>query len=196
MLTVTTPAESDTLVSLDILKATLGISGSSQDEALESYIDRASDFIARQCKRAFGLATYDETFRLARLNERLVLSRYPVAAIESVVEDGTTLDSDQYELDADSGILTRLHGGRACWWPISTTIVTYQAGFDLPDDSPGALQQATMRLVTAWRAAAARDPALRSSAVEGIGTNSYQVTTDMLPEIAGLIAPFRDGRVR
>jgi len=74
------------LVSLDDLKAALGITGFTEDAALEAAITFHSKIIADYCNRRFGLAEALETFTFDRyevlpVRQALTLSLYPVVEI-------------------------------------------------------------------------------------------------------------------
>src|ERR1044071_9207493 len=98
-LTVKTPATSFDLTDIDTVKDELEISGSESDDRLARYITEASRAIATWCNRVFGKETVAETFRNGEGLECLVLARRPVVSITSIVEDGVTLSSSDYELD-------------------------------------------------------------------------------------------------
>lgn len=195
MLTVTTAATNSRLVETAVVRAMLGIVGSGEDETLNQYIDRASDVISRHCKRVFGLEVVSEQFRLDTLQQELILARYPVVTLTSVVEDATTLTvSTDYEVDKAKGWVTRLHNDRPCWWPIGKVTVAYSAGYTLPAGSPQALQQACLQLVTAQYHAKGRDPALRSGDVPGVYSATYLDIEHLPHDVRGLLAAFRNHR--
>lgn len=62
------------------------------------------------------------------------LPQRPVTAIESVVVDGVTLDSDRYRFEPGGNrrpaLLYRRHAGRDVWWDCGELTVTYTAGWD------------------------------------------------------------------
>ena len=174
MITVTTAATNSKLVDVSVVRSMLGIDGTGEDESLAGYIDRASDVIARHCKRVFGLEVVSEQLRLDRLQEELILARYPVVDLTSVVADGTTLAvSTDFEVDKAKGWLTRLYNDRPCWWPIGKVTIVYSAGYTLPAEAPQALQQACLQLVKAFYLGADRDPLIRSESVTPMSSASY-----------------------
>jgi hypothetical protein len=192
MITVTTAATNLKLVDIDLARSTLGIDGTGEDAALQGYIDRASDVIARHCNRVFGLEIVSEQFRLDRLQEELILNRYPVVGDVTVVEDGTTLAGTAYEVDKPKGWITRLYNDRPCWWPLCKITVSYSAGYTLPASSPQALQQACLQLVKAFYLGADRDPLIRSESVTPMSSASYFGGSEYLPpDVLGLLRPFR-----
>ncbi len=199
MLTVTTPATAQPastaydLITVAAARAALGIVNNDEDEALQGFVTRASGVIAGYCKRVFAVETLTETFRLDRLQEDLLLSRYPVIEVTSIVENGNTLTVDtDYEVDAAKGIITRLYNDRAAWWPMCKVTVVYSAGYD---EKPGALQQACVQLVKSYYLSHDRDPMVRSESTEAIGGTSYFSET-LPPDVLGLLGQFRNIRMR
>jgi uncharacterized phiE125 gp8 family phage protein len=192
ILTVTEAATDFDIVDLAAIKSALGIVDSNEDAALTDFLGRASDVIARHCRRAFALETVQEQFRLDRWREELILSRYPVVEVTSIVEAGLSLAGTDYEVDKAKGMLTRLYQDRPCWWPAQKIVVTYRAGYDLPTGAPEALQQACIQLVKSYYMASDRDPMVRSESVDNISAASYFVTADYLPpDVSALLNQFR-----
>lgn len=202
VLTVVTPAESVDLTVLANVKAELGISTTAEDVNLETWIDQASGVITGACNRVFGKETVTESFRnrVPLIEpERIVLRRTPVTSITSVVENGTTLVEDtDYEIDYDSGIMTRLSGDYETRWSFRTLVVTYAGGYDLLGTLPIAIEKATIVLVKQFRSAANRDPLLKSEEIPGVLTQTFWVggtgdKSNGIPhEVETLIAPYRD----
>lgn len=194
MLTVTEANADRRLTRLDTVKTELGVADGASDEKLEALIDQASDVVARYCNRVFALETVAETFRVQNHGAHgLTLSRYPVVAIISIVENDTTLTTDDYEADLETGIIERLRSDRVMRWPCGKTVVTYSAGFDLPDGLPEGIERATIELVKQYYASGDRDPLVRSEVVEGAGSTDYfsPSTTGFTPEVEGLLEPHR-----
>ncbi len=193
MLTVATAATTFALVDLSVIRTAMGIVDQSEDQALTGFLNRASDVIARHCKRVFALETVEEQFRLDQLREELILARYPVGEITSIVENGVTLAASDYEVAKDRGIVTRLTGDRSCYWSPSKITVVYSAGFDLPTDAPEALQQACIQLVKAYYMASDRDPMVRSEGVDAISNASYFAdhAEHLPPDVLALLNQFR-----
>jgi hypothetical protein len=196
MLTVTTAASKFTLIDTATARAALGFTDNKEDDALNAYIARASDVLARQCKRVFAKETVEETLRLDRCQMDIVLARYPVASITSIVESGTTLATTDYEADLAKGIIARLYGDRTCHWSPCKIVVTYVAGYDLPTETPEALKQAAVQLVKAYHMGGDRDPLVSSETSDNISSASYFRGTDLPPDVAGLVAQFRNIRTR
>ena len=192
MLAVSEKADSYALISLASAKAALGIVGETEDTAIEDFIDRASDVIARHCNRVLALETVIEQFRLDCHRNDLLLSRYPVASIVSIVEDGRALSASDYEVVSSNGILSRLHGDSPRRWPAGKIVVTYSAGFEV-EDVPPALQQACLQLVKAYYIGADRDPLVRSESVTPMSSASYFIgdAEHLPPDVRGLLKQYR-----
>lgn len=193
MLSVITAADSYDLVALTTVKSELGIAGPDEDDKLRRHIAQASDAIAKACNRMFPLETIVETFRRsASYVTPLALARYPVMEIVSVVEnDDAALNVSAYELDARSGLLTRLNDDRETYWPRGRLVVTYRAGFaEIPD----AIERAAVLLVGRFRSTGGGDLFLRSVSIDGIESRTHQDYPDggVLPsEVESLISAFR-----
>jgi hypothetical protein len=194
MLTIVTPADKFDLVDVNTARTALGLTDQSDDAALAGFITRASDVIARYCRRVFAKEAVREQFRLNRLCEELILSRYPISEVASIVEGDNTLVPTDYECDLAKGIVTRLSDDRPCYWPPRVVAVTYSSGFDLPRATPPALAQACVQLVKSYYLGADRDPAVRSESVSDVSDASY-FSDALPPEIAGLCASFRNYRI-
>jgi hypothetical protein len=193
MLTVTDASKNYDLTRLATVKAEMGIIDRDHDEKLQTMITQASDIVASFCNRVFALETVVETFRVTSCTQRLILSRYPVTAIVSIVENGTALTADQYEIDLQAGIIERLASNCVTRWGSGKTIVTYSAGFHLPDDAPEGVERATILLVKQYAASGDRDPMIRSESIEGAGSTDYfsGANTGLPPEVEGLLTPHR-----
>ena len=162
MLIVTTPASSYDLTLLATVKAELGITNRKEDENLGRWIKQASDAVAKYCNRVFVQETVSETFRLTCRDDGLLLTRFPVSAIVSVVENDTTLVAADYDFISKSGVLNRLRNDRGWQWPIGKAVVTYTAGYASIADLPYGVERATIITVNQYRYVATRDPLLRA----------------------------------
>lgn len=215
IVTVTVPAASIDLTTLDRMKSELGITDGSEDVVLGNKIAEASSDIAVRCWPSLKRETLSETFwpdfHQLRFDHRhggesVSLSRFPVVSVASVTLDGTALDSSLYRLDAESGLLYRLDAsGYPLHWRVSQSlVVVYAAGFAIPSDEtaddplllPGALQAACIDLVASYWASKGRDPNLRAEAVEGVASYQYWVGAigdvgELPPSVEAKIAPYK-----
>lgn len=146
------------------------------------------------------LAEADVTDHYRRpTGDTLRLSRWPVAEILQVIEDGAELSPDAYELDDVNGQLWRIaNGDRSCWSGCGNTTVTYVGGYILPEDLPGAIQRAAIDQIKGTHYAAKRDPALRSENLPGLIAASWAVpggdtigANVLLPGVCAALAQYR-----
>lgn len=201
VLVVDTAAANQDLTSLANVKAELGIATTAEDVNIAEWINQASDSIANFCNRVFGSETVTQTFRNRVYGfepAKLVLDRSPVTAISSVVEDGTTLASTDYEYDPQSGIMTRLCGDYERRWSFRKLIVSYTAGYTLLSTLPDSIERAAISLVKTYRSAATRDPLLKSEEIPGVLSQTFWVggvgdKSNGIPhDIETMIAPYRN----
>lgn len=199
MLTVITPNPTECLTTVERAKAELGLTGSANDARLLELIAQASEAISDHCKRVFGVAVLQESFRLDRPIEDLILSRYPITEISGITEDGTSLSPSQYEANPQSSIVIRLESDRQCFWCGKVT-VSYSAGFTLVTNLPWPIERACIETVKVLWFGGGRDPLLKSESVDGLGSQDYWVrdgAASALPsEVVALLGPHRDLRVR
>lgn len=151
------PADTFDLLSLDEFKLMAGIAenDTSQDEEIAAQITRFSDVVATMCARVFAKEELSETWRNLNGGKRLYLSHWPVKADDIIsIESprGTPIAPDAWEIEEESGKI-ELFGVQSATEPI---VVTYTGGFDLPDEAPPALKQATELLMREYRALSAR----------------------------------------
>lgn len=201
IVTVTTAATNRQLTTLDRVKTELGITGSANDDALETKIDEASAAIESYLARPLAREPVSEVFRLPCAVLWLMLDRWPVTTLTSVTEDTTALTvSTEYEADLGAGRVRRLCSGYSTWWaPQPSTTVVYTAGYVLPGDTgtrtlPYDIEAAAVKLVVgSWRAKD-RDPLVKRQDHFGVGFEEYWVNIDAanLPaEVRALLDPHK-----
>lgn len=176
MLEIITPAESTRLISIEAARVAIGLADddASQDAALEPLIDQASAAIVGFCGRPLASTTYRETVYSRLALDSLILSRFPVASIASVGIDGADIAADGYRLEAATGIVHRRTPTRCGpFWPAGETVITYTAGYELPDDLPADIQRAAILMLRQSHMAAGRDPLLRSEETDGVASFSF-----------------------
>jgi uncharacterized phiE125 gp8 family phage protein len=192
---VTTPAASYDLTVLETVKTELEITDNAKDAYLATLISQASAIVAAHCKRVFARETVTETLRPYCLFGELILARYPVVSIDSIVENNVTLTTTDYEFDSARGTVTRLVNDRPAWWPASKIVISYSAGYTLLGDLPYGLERGTLNLIKALYWQRGRDPAVRSEDVVDISSASYRDLEGHLPpDVAGLLGPYRNHR--
>ncbi len=197
MLNVVTAADETDVTTLDAVKEELNVTSDTEKSYLERKISEATDAIceylnvkrADDGSRTIAQETLEETFRggwNGRIRCRhdsprmssLILARWPVTAITSVVEDGTTLDPSQYECTA-SGVLKRLSGSPGIdigWSTYTTKMVTYTAGWIMPGvgDSrtlPRTIEAAAFLIIKSARVNRGRDAQMKR---ESFGQRAYE----------------------
>lgn len=201
MLTIITPAESQRLTTLAAIKNELGLTTGADDAFLLTLIDQASGAVRRWCNRVFATETIRETFRLSTATDSLLLSRWPVGALLSIVQAGSTLATSDYEAENGAGLLYRLTASDIrCPWPPGKIVVEYEAGYVLPGQPgrtlPDDVERATTLLVKAGWFSRARDPLVRAETVDGIGSTTYWVGgfsegTSLPLDVEGMLSAYR-----
>jgi hypothetical protein len=194
ILTVVTAAESQDLTRVATVRDELGISNDN-DELLERLVHEASAACASYCDRVFGQEDVTEVFRPTSSQDSIRLHRYPVSEVTEVVEDGTTLDADEYEVDGPTGVLYRMEDDERSIWPGVKIEVSYTGGYELLDDLPRDIERACIELVKAWYFSARRDPMVRQSDIPGVMSESYWVgsigTGALPPNVTALLDKYR-----
>jgi hypothetical protein len=147
---ILTPATSYDLLTLGELKTSFGVAtaDTSKDAQFSMWITRFSDVISTYCNRIFAYEEVKETWREFTDN-RVFLSHWPITLADiQMIEcpSGTTIDPSTYDIEEGSGKIEFWDStfGQSDDMPI---IVTYSGGFNLPDEAPPALKQATELLI-------------------------------------------------
>jgi hypothetical protein len=205
IISVTTPATTTKLTTLDRVKAELSITNNSQDIILNAKIDEASEDAEASLGFRVPRETVSETFwhsEPMELSEYLVLDRAPVVSIDSVIMDGDIMDPSLYRLDAARGLLYAMNPtGYACYWYFTQSIVVnYIGGYLLPGqggrDLPAGIEGAVVELVTDYWSAKGRDPSVKSEEIPGVLRRDYWVGAvgeegELPPRVVMKLAPFR-----
>ena len=208
MLKIITPPATSDLTTINVVKRDLDISTSRDDAYLCGLIQSCSWAAETFCRRSFGLTVYQETFRRkysggCSMNGQtnLVLSRFPLVSISSIVEDDGPALTEGVDFDADSdGVVARLCNDRVRDWNSAKIVVEYSAGYLLPNDSgrtlPVDIERAVLLTVKAAYFSRTRDPLLKSQDVHGLEATSFGAVglgphNDLLPEAESLLTPYR-----
>lgn len=208
--TVTVPANSYDLVTLDVVKSDLNITSTTDDAFLSRAISQASLKVSQFCNRVFQVETLiDLLYPPTPIRpliypgplDKLQLSRWPITSMSSVVVDTvqagqTTLTANtDYKAITRTGQLLRLDyitGLTVSWEPVPIT-VTYSAGYaTIPVD----IVEATSRMVASRYFSRDRDPALRTIESPSVGSKTYWVggppsSGGMPQEIADMLTNYR-----
>ena len=97
-------------VPLDATKAEMCETGADDDGWFALSIDRATAAIEHWCRRSFAAETVRESVWLTSPAESVSLSRWPVLSVASLLEGGTQLPPDAFEVDDGAGLAYRLTG--------------------------------------------------------------------------------------
>jgi hypothetical protein len=194
ILTVTAAAADLHLLTVDEMRAAAGITGSGSDAALQAMSLKIAAAITAECNISVGggaeptlkKETLSETFRFGqdsyqRLWPKLVLGRRHNVAVTSVTVDGVILDSDDFEVEPEHGLLYRLYNDRQYDWCARKVVVVYDAGFTtIPSDLKMA---ATDFFRLAWLEQS-RDPSKKRDEVDIPGV-AHTVTDFWVGSIPG-----------
>ncbi|MER9814291.1 hypothetical protein [Mesorhizobium sp. M0129] len=173
-LAITEDAGDLALLSIDELRAAAGVTGGSQDTTLTALGLRIASAITAECNVAVGASadgfeptlkqeTLTQTFYQVGADELMLARRHNVA-ISSLVEDGDTLTADDdFMVDPESGLVTRLSSNCPRRWCARKVVVVYKAGFET---IPGDLKQAATDFFRYAYLESTRDPALKSEVVD------------------------------
>jgi hypothetical protein len=193
-LTVSTAATNRLLTSLARVKQALGIADTENDTLISELITRASDEIVSYLRMPYAddgsaptLAreTFVETLRSVHGgSHELFLTRRPIVSVTSVVEDGATLTADtDFQVNRRLGGLLRMVSDDYEAWSADKVVVTYQAGYLLPNsdsrDLPYDIEEAAIYTISARLSdlnATVGDPEIRSESLEGAYSATYQTS--------------------
>lgn len=216
LLTVTTLASSYDLTVLETAKTELKITDGSKDVEIAVLIHQVSSAISSICDRVFAEETISEVFRLGRtktwdgqiegdFKETLILRRRPISSIVSVIEDGTTVDSVEYECDFKSGLLYRLTDEDfRTGWSADKITVNYISGWYLLDNLPYDVEKACLLWVKSlWIQTQRSDLSVRVEDVPGLMRKEYFSQSqnnpkgyDPPPEVMVLLHPYIEVSIR
>lgn len=178
----TAATRSTTIVSLAALKAWMaagGLSDATDDARLVRAADGASEQFEAAVARSFVTRSVTETVNGTGRNV-LSLRRRPVTAMTSVAIDGVAIDSSEYAVDAELGLLwlkTRTFTGG-----VQNVVVAYSAGYGAQDAAtlPADVVQAVLDLAkAAYDALSAGATAVNSVSV---GNQTFILTPEDWPK--------------
>lgn len=204
MFEVIVPASSTALLTIEELRAVVGLTAgdTSRDVELAALGESISALIIDELNLADdginppSILTEQvrDTLHIRRCDrvEDIVLSRRPLSNIVSVVENDVELAADGWEPLRAAGILTRINSGMPRRWHPGKIVVTYEAGFPTV---PPLLKLAARKVVSTVTKSDERDPNLKEETIEGVGKWVYwvQPTAQSLitADIEDLISNFR-----
>lgn len=187
-LTIIEPATETAMVSLVDAKAALGIADDSQDGAVALLIDQATAAIASYCRRpGFGIETVEETIRSIHRASCIVLERDLAPSISEISEDGADLDAADWLLDG--AILLRLRDDMPSPWTAGKLVITYNAGYALPDGCPADLQRCCLDLIRLYSTSDSRDPLIKSMTLVD-DSMTFGLPTDLISPVLSAADPY------
>lgn len=124
------------------VKSFLDISGTTQDSLLELLIKTVTDLVQSYCNRAFVQIAYTQEEYDGTGTKELLLKNYPIKISSGFTlernnasdnsDSWETVDAEDYFVDADRGIVTKLTE----FWPEKNKYrVTYTAGYERSTDT-------------------------------------------------------------
>lgn len=178
------------LATLDQVKAALGVAGAAEDDALTTLIGQASRAVEDHCGRPFTHGPDRLVTLLTRGEYDLALPRWPVSAVTKATVNG--VDVAVTVCGRNKHMLWRADGGSF----FGTVEVDYVGGWKPPGDPaadlPATVTRAVILLVQQYRAAASRDPTIRSQTFEQVGSETYQVGgLGLGDDVKSLLAPYK-----
>ncbi|TPL40687.1 hypothetical protein [Mesorhizobium sp. B2-4-6] len=181
MLTITTPATDLSLLTLAEMRAAAGVTAgtATYDAALVAMEARCASLIMSECGIAVG-AGANPTLRSERVTEtfrnvhslELILARRHNIVIISIVVDGATLDTTEYEVDPESGLVQRLCDDHPIRWCGRKIVVVYTAGFAVV---PADLKQAASDFLRSTWLEKSRDPLVKSERTNIPGVQEKEI---------------------
>ncbi|TJV51152.1 MAG: hypothetical protein E5Y01_16325 [Mesorhizobium sp.] len=210
-LTVTSPAADRTLLTIAEMCAAAGVTGNGSDADLQAMEAQNAASIMAECDIAIGAGapptlrkeTLTETIYQA-YGESLILARRHEIAINSIVEDGVTLLNTDFQVDPESGVVTKLCDDYPVCWSAKKIVVVYDAGFETV---PGDLKKVAADFLRSTWLEKSRDPLVKSERVkvEGVDETEKQFWVGSVPGqsnegavpdiVAGQLTRFRNYRV-
>lgn len=210
-LTIVTPATETDLLTIEEMRAAAGVTDGTQDAALRAIADGITDDIMSACNIAIGLGgeptimqeTLLETFYDWPGRCSLVLARRHNVAISSVTINESEVDTSDYSVNAEDGILYHNCGtycphSRTGFWLGQKIIVGYTAGFTTV---PAGLKQVAMELMGSRYSESHRDDFVKSETIEipGVETKRRDYWVGSMPGRSssdGPIPGFLSGRLK
>lgn len=188
------------------VKALLDITSSSHDTVLTAMVSAVSRRIEHFLDRKLIQEARTQYYNVRPRQNRLFLREYPVTAIASVTvaldwdyASGTALDSSDYHVTDDTGILhfnydliTNYLGSNYAYAPDAVRVV-YTGGFatstsNLISSHPDIAMAADIQTVALWRR---RDTPQGNSISVGGGSISYERPLAFVPDVTEALAPYR-----
>ena len=179
------------------VKTLLDITDTAHDALLSLMVTSVSKRIEAYIDRPLMLEARTEEYHAAPRTNVLFLKAAPVASITSVINDslwnfaaGTTVDSDLYHVDVESG---RLYLQFDLASHRNAVQVIYTAGFaanttDLIANYPDIAMAADCQVVAQWRRK--NNPQGSKRTTRG-GSTEFEAPLQLIPEVIETLSPYR-----
>lgn len=210
MFTVSVAAAQTDLTTIARVKSVLGIADTSEDAYFAILIPQVSAFVcdhlnvatAEDGTKTLGRETLVETFMLREKRPLLQLARAPIVSITSILEDDSDtalVDGGDYQVTKSSGFLRRMSIGSPGLWAARQIIVTYVAGWLLPDSAsrnlPQPIEAAVFDLIKNERDVRTRSAHVKVEDIPDVRRVEYfanimNLQGGMPPETAAKLAPY------
>jgi hypothetical protein len=174
-LVVDEPSEDKTLLTVQEMRAAAGLltTDATKDATLTMLAGFSFAAIMAECNIAAG-AGGDPTLRQEVLTQtvfnayeqEIILLRRHNVDILSVIADGADLTEDDYWVDPEAGLVTRVQTGTPVRWNCKKVVIEYVAGFET---IPGDLKQAAADFLRIQYNESTRDPSVKAKDVEIYG---------------------------
>lgn len=170
------------LITLAEIKEWLKLSGSGDDDFLQGAINDWSDTIEKRFGRIIKSANYTDE-RHPGGKRSVLLKNFPVSAVSSITVDDDELDSGDYAVDMDSGIIKLKNGLNFDGGP-GGILISYTGGYDTV---PGDLKRSVKQIVALefYLSGHGRKALSRRSEGTGEGSVTYERGPDDQEKIMG-----------
>lgn len=192
-LIVSTPATSKRLTSVSRVKQSLGITDTSQDALITELIERVSREVVAYLRipaaddateATLGRESYVETIRDVSGDYEVFLTRRPLSLVLYVEEDGVALEGDvDYQVNMSAGAIQRLSNDELAPWSGAKIVVTYDAGYLLPDNAdrnlPYEIEEAAIYAISSRMQDLQPDGCdreVKSEAIPGVYSATYETS--------------------
>jgi len=202
ILTVTVPAATHDLTTIETMKDELEITGTALDSKLYRWISETSGFIKDYCGRVFAEETLSVLWRGVYLRSGsdgpapLIFPRRPLSSITSVAVDDAVLTANEYEFDTATAMLWRLSSDCRINWCARKIVVVGVGGFPLLDGLPYGVESACIEKIKHRLAAGGRDPNLKMQEIPGELVQQWWVAggneAGVSAEIRAMLDPHRE----
>lgn len=174
-LVVDEPADNAAILSIEEMRAAAGLA--TTDATKDAMLNRLSSFafasIMSECNIAAGMGGEPTLWQelltqtvYGAYEQQIILLRRHNVEIISISADGAELLPEDYFVDPESGLLTRLQSDDPVSWNCKKVVIQYLAGFE---EMPGDLRQVASDFLRVLYNESTRDPSVKAKDVEIYG---------------------------